>query len=190
MFRIRKSASLGGAAARRYTKNGSAARPAMFFPRATLPHNESFRENGRRNWRPFDVALSRSFPRTPSQVTPCQHGPLTPPTLHRRHETSDHEMPKTGSPLPTEDDAIMLCLIMPSPISQAGSLLAGPPLVQTPPSAAQSSSSFVQDQASTIQHLLYSLGAWFCPVQASTCLCTYLSTCRLPTDTAARPSQL
>jgi hypothetical protein len=30
------SNKVGGAAARRYTKNGSAARPAMFFPLATL----------------------------------------------------------------------------------------------------------------------------------------------------------
>jgi hypothetical protein len=42
---------------------------------------------------------------------------------------------KAGSPLPTEDNTIMLYLIMPSPISQAGSLPAGSPLVQTPPSA-------------------------------------------------------
>jgi hypothetical protein len=92
---------------------------------------------------------------------------LTPHTTCR-HKTSDHEMPKPGSPLPTEDDTIMLYLITPSPISQAGSLLAGSLLVQTPANTAQSLSSFVQDQVSTMQHLLYSLGAWFCPAQPST----------------------
>ena len=91
-------------------------------------------------------------------------------TLHAtcRHKTSDHEMPKPGSPLPTEDDANMLYLIMPSPISQTRPLLANSPLVQTPPNTAQSSSSFIQDQASPMEHLFNSLAAWFCPEQPST----------------------
>src|SRR2546423_6584660 len=80
----------------------------------------------------------------------------------------------------------MLCLIMPPLTSRTGSLPAGSPLIQKP-----LQSSFVQYQSlyySASPLLPWSLDS----VQHSPqfALCTYLSTRHLPTDTAARPSQL
>ena len=85
-----------------------------------LQLNASFRENSSRNWR-----LS---------------------TLHCRHETSDHGMPKPA-PLFQQKTMPLCCASSCLPLlARRGSLLAGSPRVQTPPSAAQSSSLFVQDQ--------------------------------------------
>jgi hypothetical protein len=67
----------------------------------------------------------------PSQV--CQTRPLVKPgpTLHAGMR---FQMPKLAPLFQQKTMPIILCLIMPSPISQAGSLLADSPLVQTPPS--------------------------------------------------------
>jgi len=91
---------------------------------------------------------------------------------------------KIGFPLSKEAGlkktmALSLCLIMPSLLSQ-----------QVRPCSFSTCSNaaccyiifnrfFVRYQASTVRHLLYSLGASSCSVQPSTCLRTYLSTCLL-----------